>query len=384
MKLNRIIILGNGFDLSHKLKTKYSHFINDYYTKIQDSSFKDELLEFVIQGYLFNGMDSLKKMTEHMSASLGSMSLMHPEMNIHFNRKLGVILHNYFFYLISKKSESKWVDIEVDYYQRLLELIDKNPHNKALEEIEKLNKEVDIISRKFEKYLVSEIVPKIKSKYNKNIAKLFDDEIAKNEKEFQTFLKEFSESYVKTIEYELLKKFNESNSLKFTETLILNFNYTHTATELYSEQLENCRIINIHGSLNDNNNPINLGFGDEMHSRYSSIEEANENEYLRLMKSFAYTNTDNYRQLFDFIESDDFQVQVMGHSCGISDRTLLNAIFENENCKSIKVFYHQENETKDNYSDIVRNISRHFNKKLTMRNKIVNKTLTTFLPQLEE
>ena len=121
-----------------------------------------------------------------------------------------------------------------------------------------------------------------------------------------------------------------------------------------------------------------------MHNRYSDIEEANENEYLRLMKSFPYSNTDNYRQLFNFIEGEDFQVQIMGHSCGISDRTLLNAIFENPNCKSIKVFYHKSGELKDNYSDIVRSISRHFNNKLLMRNKIVNKTLCNELPQLKE
>ena len=124
-----------------------------------------------------------------------------------------------------------------------------------------------------------------------------------------------------------------------------------------------------------------------MHKRYSDIEEKNENEYLRLMKSFAYTNTDNYRELFNFIEDKVFQVHIMGHSCGISDRTLLNAIFENKNCKSIKVFYHnyetkKVNSQSDNYSEIVRNISRHFNQKTLMRNKIVNKSLSKELPQL--
>jgi hypothetical protein len=63
----------------------------------------------------------------------------------------------------------------------------------------------------------------------------------------------------------------------------------------------------------------------------------------------------------------------MGHSCGLSDRTLLNTLFEHENCVSIKVFYHQETETKDNYSDVVRNISRNFNNKAVMREKVVNK-----------
>ena len=31
--MNRLIIIGNGFDLAHGLKTSYSHFINDYWKK---------------------------------------------------------------------------------------------------------------------------------------------------------------------------------------------------------------------------------------------------------------------------------------------------------------------------------------------------------------
>ena len=62
----------------------------------------------------------------------------------------------------------------------------------------------------------------------------------------------------------------------------------------------------------------------------------------------------------------------MGHSCGNSDRTLLNTLFEHENCASVKVFYHQIEGVKDNYSDLIRNISRNFNDKARMRDIVVN------------
>lgn len=387
MKLNRIIILGNGFDLSHNLKTKYSDFITNYYSNIKDSTFKDELLEFCIPGYLFDSNHSLKEMTEHMSDSLGLCTIMDSESrkSLHFNRKLGIILHNFLFYEISRKSESKWVDIEVDYFNKLLKIIDNRNSNKKHEEITKLNQELDSIAKIFEQYLIDCVKPEIQTKYNSKTDKLFDNTIATSKSLFLEFLKEFNENYAKKLREEAEGSFlKKSGSVQFNETLILNFNYTNTAIELYNKHLWNFKVINIHGTLKDLNNPINLGFGDEMHRRYSDIEEANENEYLRLMKSFAYSNTDNYRQLFNFIESNDFQIQIMGHSCGISDRTLLNAVFENPNCKSIKVFYHKYEKQKDNYSDIVRSISRHFNKKLLMRNKIVNKTLCKELPQLIE
>ena len=40
-------------------------------------------------------------------------------------------------------------------------------------------------------------------------------------------------------------------------------------------------------------------------------------------------------------------------------------------------------EIKDNYTEIIQNISRHFNKKKLMREKIVNKTLCKPLPQIQ-
>ena len=145
-------------------------------------------------------------------------------------------------------------------------------------------------------------------------------------------------------------------------------------------------LIEIHGRLEDERNPINFGFGDEMDSHYQLLEEINDNEYLKNIKSFQYLHTSNYKKLLDLIDSDKFQVYIMGHSCGLSDRTLLNTIFEHENCRSIKVFYHETfdekgNFIKDNYTEITQNISRHFNKKKLMREKIVNKMLCEKLPQ---
>jgi len=82
----------------------------------------------------------------------------------------------------------------------------------------------------------------------------------------------------------------------------------------------------------------------------------------------------------NWVETKEFQVYIFGHSCGLSDRTLLNTIFENNNCRSIKLFYHQK-ESSDNFIEIMQNISRHFNKKGFMRSKIVDKTISISLPQ---
>jgi hypothetical protein len=71
----------------------------------------------------------------------------------------------------------------------------------------------------------------------------------------------------------------------------------------------------------------------------------------------------------------------MGHSCGNSDRTLLNTLFEHDNCVSIKPFYYQKEDGSDNYIEIVQNIYRNFTDMKLMRERVVNKTYCEPLPQ---
>ena len=153
--------------------------------------------------------------------------------------------------------------------------------------------------------------------------------------------------------------------------LLLNFNYTNTAERLYTKE-GYYEIINIHGELNNKNNPMIFGYGDELDDDYKTIEKLQDNDFLENIKSINYHKTRNYRRLLDFIHSGLYQVFVMGHSCGNSDRTLLNTLFEHDNCVSVKVFYHQIEAGKDDYSNIIRNISRNFNDKARMRDTVVN------------
>lgn len=188
---------------------------------------------------------------------------------------------------------------------------------------------------------------------------------------------------------EIKKHFEKERKEELVNHLcFLNFNYTPLAS-VYCDLLDKddrieSRMNFIHGSVgNVLENKINFGFGDEMDDDYKSIENLNDNEYLRNFKSFQYLQNSNYKDLLDYVDSDKFQVLIIGHSCGLSDRTLLNTIFEHNNCRSIKVFYHQKEDGNDNYTEIIQNISRHFNKKKLMREKIVNKTLCKPLPQIQ-
>ena len=137
----------------------------------------------------------------------------------------------------------------------------------------------------------------------------------------------------------------------------------------------------IHGSLGDVHGKPIFGFGDEFDKRYIEFEDEHNNALFKHIKSFEYLKNKNYYLLTRFIESADFQVHIYGHSCGISDRTMLNQIFEHDNCKSIKIFYHKINKDLDDYTDKIYEISRHFKDKGIMRKKIIPYDLCREIPQ---
>ncbi|MBO7552993.1 MAG: hypothetical protein J6T82_03050 [Bacteroidaceae bacterium] len=152
--------------------------------------------------------------------------------------------------------------------------------------------------------------------------------------------------------------------------MLLNFNYTQTAGLYHNPNF----ILNyIHGKL-ENPDSVIFGYGDELDEDYKKIQSLNDNEYLKNVKSIRYMESDNYRNVLKFIESAPYQICIMGHSCGNSDRTLLNTLFEHKNCISIKPYYRVKDDGTYNYLELVQNISRNFTDMKLMRDRVVNKT----------
>lgn len=384
--MNRLVIIGNGFDLAHGLPTSYRDFINDYWRnviKIIESDYK------YIDGYISISLESIRQ-NPWIKIDWENIT----DFKTLFNKvsdlnEISFDFNNQFFKIISERSSFKnWVDIENEYYEMLKDYLRKSYS------IDELNKQFEEVKFLLEKYLVS----KIEKVYNfqKNSVEEILDIFKINRLDGNTldvFFQEISKKDVDEFDqrfkkerrdiFDLNARRNYVNSI-FIKNFFLSFNYTSTVAN-YNKILGNGSegLIEIHGRLEDERNPINFGFGDEMDKHYQEIEEKNDNEYLKNIKSFQYLHTSNYKRLLDLIDSDKFQVYIMGHSCGLSDRTLLNTIFEHENCRSIKVFYHQKEDGTDNYTEITQNISRHFNKKKLMREKIVNKTLCQPLPQIQ-
>jgi hypothetical protein len=346
MNKNRLIIIGNGFDLAHGLKTKYTDFVIWYINKVfskfrKENFYEDEVFQI---GRVGNQFPVVKKI-ESVNDFYG-----------YFKNYQITITHKSDFIkrILQKIDNSKWVDIECDYYSALVgcyknfELGDQASISLAKEQLDSLNLSFEFFKNQLVEYLQSININE--SYRNLEISNHFKQIIEKQQKQ---------------------PKIDQPKSI-----CILNFNYTNTLG-LYSTDLslneDFVEIINIHGSIDNQNNPIIFGYGDEMDTFYPKIENLKENTFLNHIKSFGYFKTSNYRDFIRFIDSDKFEVLIMGHSCGLSDRILLNSIFEHDNCTDIQIYYHKRSDVSNDHFEKTQEISRHFKpeNKGKMRRRIV-------------
>lgn len=385
--MNRIIIIGNGFDLAHGLPTSYKNFINwymdEWVQKLRSCHQRresDELCEYRSMigdwyNILFENYNIITKQPDGKSL----ISLIKRNANFQYNQSR-------FLEAITKCIEkNNWVDIEKEYYN----LLSKDFESSNDENITKLNNELECLKNNLITYL-NEIETKLinESIVKDNIKeKIFEPinprDISIEAKEKFEFFKNnrlAHDSHYKSLlnkynTYKLLKDIDQRNSKELylpDSILLLNFNYTKTA-DLYLPNEDIFKVNHIHGKLS-NPESIIFGYGDELDDNYKKLLKDNNNEYLKNIKSINYLNYTNYREMLSYIESAPYQIYIMGHSCGLSDKTLLNTLFEHENCVSIKPFYYINAEGRDNYTDIVQNISRNFTDMKLMRDRVVNKT----------
>jgi len=351
--MNRIILIGNGFDIAHGMKTSYADFINWYWSQWgkrlltgNHNVESDELCSFTLRPseyyytwHQFWVGPYIQK--PNPFAPWNPNEIVRIAKN---NDKISFFKYTTpFFEKINNSIETKgWVDIEQEYYDQLI-----NAQKNSATYYLVLNKQLDFLRDKLVEYL------EIEDGKECNMIDEIKDKIYRPIKE-----NEIAISY--GVPHENLTPINVT---------LLNFNYTSTP-KMYLE--DNANINYIHGMLQYPQSVI-FGYGDELDDNYTKLQKLNDNEYLRNIKSIRYLELDSYRSILRFIESAPFQICIMGHSCGNSDRTLLNTLFEHRNCVSVKPYYYIKENGEDNYLELVQNISRNFTDMKLFRDRVVNK-----------
>ena len=417
--MNRLVLIGNGFDLAHGLPTRYEDFINWYWDYRMhgfnnDHGYisEDALCRFKI---LHNDHEERETWSTLAFANNYFRDILD---KVYIGKDIiaSIIADNQhyettfspFFERIIKGIENKgWVDIENEYYELLKQYAFDSVLNTEgkISFIRSLNHQLDYLKELLIKYLdfitnknkvgkFDSIEEAIYAPFNEEdmsntgLRYLEDHkkywESQEEEDQLAEKITKFGLDYRNTMQWvRWYKEDNNRRSVTYPsafllpdDIMFLNFNYTETVQN-YIKPIYQKSVNHIHGDIHDSRKVI-FGYGDELDVKYKDLKELNIQGCLSNVKSIRYMEAPNYRKVLSFIESSPFQVIIMGHSCGNSDRTLLNTIFEHPNCVSIKPYYYKDEDNHtDNYMELVQNISRNFTDMKLMRDRVVNKTQCT-------
>ena len=320
--MNRIVLIGNGFDLAHKLKTKYEDFLDWYWLNwgekllySQKKKETDGLCSFEIKNNVI---------AENWAAVFRNYNIDTPFISTIWknvinrakedNELCDFWVSPFLQQICNSVETKKWVDIENEYFSLLTEekIFVDGGHYRP--DYKMLNLQLDVLRYKLVQYLESESKKEV----------LVYNEIA-NKIYCPITVQEISVAY----EGAAFVENKEPSAI-----MLLNFNYTNTP-EQYITNPAKVKINYIHGKLDDPQSVI-FGYGDELDAGFKKLQNMNNNECLRQIKSIRYLESENYKKMLKFIDVGPFQIYIMGHSCGNSDRTLLNTLLKsNYTWKSI-------------------------------------------------
>lgn len=392
-RINKIFLIGNGFDLAHGLPTRYIDFITWYlkdccFKAMESGRYDDDCLKVRInKGNFYNRRLSIEKEldTYFQSGKIWDFIKAPSRSLITYTGRISHRHDNDEMILIEPKNEfssnllancrnADWSGIEYEINRimlkqqatlvesRTLIMIDRKEDPRyidALEEIQQLNLSIYQLKSKLIEYL----------KLHNSPLELKTDLISSRNKAI--FGKNYTSDSGGNVFCNGQRYLHDSHEL-YRGVLFLNFNYTtyfeNDFVEIFGSELNDdfttTETIYIHGDLDQHTDEIVFGVGDENKEIYSEIESLYDDDWLVPLKSFHYFRNKKYQQLLGFIANGDYEVYVIGHSCSTTDRTLLNMLFENEACKKIHVYHYNGIES---YLTTAYNIARNFNDKVTLR-----------------
>lgn len=371
--MNRIILLGNGYDLSCNLKTKYKHFLCS-------------LLNDLIKERPKQSISQLKKMTEEEKFFIIQRKNDLYVKLLEFNELDDFICNEYikiypkeigdnkkekpaakfiidlrYSILSGLLKDANWTDIEKFYFEFLFE-------NKTSLNHKNINTQFEFLKNELKSYIKDECE---KSTNSKKFLSINPFVLSNKDKLLRRCL-----SNIPLINHFFLG--NKTYSKKLDQIVFVSFNYT----TFYKSQINYLRnnesfdlgrvhFINIHGTIDDE---IIFGYGNDENDNYLQIEEKENSDYYQHVKSFYYSLNRNYKNVIDSLKHgmDGYEVFCIGHSLGLSDKIMLKTIFSNPDCKNIRLFTYGENEKKrkDNFFESVISLSRHFENKAEFRQKL--------------
>lgn len=356
---NKIFLIGNGFDIAHNFKTKFSDFAAFYLNKKivpelinciktrrrEHELFRSEYISIFASKYSNNSAQKPEDILWYLAQEENHQKT---QRYIAENYSiLNVLLKNSLFSRLYSGRDKNWFDIENIYFQELIPLKDQaitKPKLFDIKKVERLNAEFLEIKNAVKDYLGTlEILP--------------NNEI---ENFFQLHCRGCHSAY------------------------FINFNYTSSVRN-YITDSEKFVVNHIHGSLKKDD--IIFGYGNDQNDHYQEMKDSEVEQFLEFFKTFDYLQNSSYDEIYEnaIDKFEEYEVFIIGHSLGMTDKTLISEILNTEKCKKIYLFKRSDLKDKpellrNEYRKLTYAASRIITDEKELRKKIVNFRNSSFFP----
>ena len=338
---NNLLIIGNGFDLEHDLKTHYTDFFDTINNNV---SSKNEII-----------------------------------LN---NNKYLIKDNNLLLYLIKEYKQNKlqgnnWIDIETE-LKKIISLIEEININNFIDNMSYYSGDeyttIKKIQSKSSYYFKNCLFPFIiGNNYYKYINEHYNISIKILEKDLNE-LTNMLRDYLLEQDISNLTKTKDISDIDYKITHVLSFNYTDTFRKIYSD-IDDDKIDFIHGSLNKNN--LVLGINETLTE--DTANKIVDTVYFKKYFQRIYKKTDykyvSWLDPTDYKNYADFDtVYIHGHSLDESDKEILEKIINSVLKKytpTVKIFYYDEKHYRQEVTNLIKILGKDVFQKYYFQDRII-------------
>lgn len=333
-----ILVIGNGFDLAHRLPTTYKDFLEFASVFREYDSVKGKFLLKFSDSYREGIEEILKEFGKNLDNERKEELVKELRDLVRYNKLL-----NYFWKI---NRYGNWIDFEME-MSRIIQSLDKvrkDRNNKIKNDIKPNNIRTALsydekVLNKASLYVRTENLERIKQNFINDLNGL------------TRCLEIYLCNYVGEKEIKLRLPDIEEKSFD----CVLSFNYTDTFEKIYDSEDSKIKYDYIHGKVNVNSDieKCNLILGIDEYLE-DSEEQQKDNEYIqfkkfyqRIYKKTGCKYTDWIEEAGLFISENNISspehnnVYILGHSMDVTDGDILSELIKMKNTKTT-VFYHNK------------------------------------------
>lgn len=344
-----ILIIGNGFDLYHRLPTSYTNFMDfvkkwpEYYRKYYTSKKMKNMKRQLSKGPFEIPLDNNGNIINATMEGFASRGYIYDEKAIHYLYE-NVPINNWIKWFQKRNyRNARWVDFEYEIEEalwRVNEYFEKDVRKRSYRpmsefvgkdtrEILALFNEKGLFTNLDDIYFLESELDSEKINEEKNI---FLNYMKMQMDILNQCLYYYFAEFVSRVKCPVY-----SRQIKELQNVyLLSFNYTFTYQNVYGESKLK-KYHSVHGNIKDNN--LVLGISDD---------GCDDLDYIYFQKYFQRiqkrTGSD-YRKWFSEGEKREELIfaHIMGHSLDQTDKSVFKDIFMAEYIRKIYIYYHNQN-----------------------------------------